>query len=200
MRPAAGAAGEFAGVTTTFALATPSYRGDLDRCRLLCASIDRFVTGQAVHYLLVEDRDVPLFRDLEGPRRRILPESQLLPHWLKSIPDPLSFGKRRIWTGLGAAARGLPPLRGWHTQQLRKFAVAKASSEDVVLFADSGHALRQTLRAREPPERRGHPPLPQAGRHHRRHGAPSAMVRERRSSARSRPAQLSRDPTTSTIS
>lgn len=137
MRPAAGAAGEFAGVTTTFALATPSYRGDLDRCRLLCASIDRFVSGQAVHYLLVEDRDVPLFRDLEGPRRRILPESQLLPHWLKSIPDPLSFGKRRIWTGLGAAARGLPPLRGWHAQQLRKFAVAKACSEDLILFADS---------------------------------------------------------------
>ena len=38
-----------------------------------------FVSGHAVHYLLVEDRDVPLFRELEGPRRRILPESQLLP-------------------------------------------------------------------------------------------------------------------------
>ena len=128
---------ESAGVTTTFALATPSYRGDLERCRLLCASIDRFVTGQAVHYLLVEDRDVALFRDLEGPRRRILPESQLLPPWLRPSPDPLSFGKRRIWTGLGAIARGVPPLRGWHAQQLRKFAVARAAGEDVILFADS---------------------------------------------------------------
>ena len=123
--------------TTTFALATPSYRGDLERCRLLCASIDRFVTGHAVHYLLVEDRDAPLFRDLEGPRRRILTESQLLPAWLKSVPDPLSFGRRRVWTGIGALARGLPPLRGWHAQQLRKFAVAKTSGEDVILFADS---------------------------------------------------------------
>lgn len=119
------------------ALATPSYRGDVDRCRLLCASIDRFVSGQAMHYLLVEDRDVPLFRDLEGPKRRILPESQLLPPWLKSWPDPSSLGRRRVWTGMRALARGLPPLRGWHAQQLRKFAVAKAASEDIILFADS---------------------------------------------------------------
>ncbi|WP_157732876.1 DUF6492 family protein [Bosea sp. AS-1] len=119
------------------ALATPSYRGDVDRCRLLCASIDRFVSGQAMHYLLVEDRDVPLFRDLEGPKRRILPESQLLPPWLKSWPDPSSLGRRRVWTGMRALARGLPPLRGWHAQQLRKFAVAKSASEDIILFADS---------------------------------------------------------------
>jgi hypothetical protein len=124
-------------LSTRFALATPSYRGDIERCRLLCASIDRFVGGHAVHYLLVEDRDVPLFRALEGPRRRILPESQLLPGWLKPLPDPLSLGRRRLWTGAPALARGIPPLRGWHAQQLRKFAVAKVCPEDVVLFADS---------------------------------------------------------------
>lgn len=121
----------------SYALATPSYRGDIDRCRLLCASIDRFVSGHAMHYLLVEDRDLPLFRDLEGPKRRVLPESQLLPSWLKSRPDPLSLGKRRVWTGMRALARGLPPLRGWHAQQLRKFAVATVATEDVILFADS---------------------------------------------------------------
>jgi hypothetical protein len=121
----------------SFALATPSYSGDVERCRLLCASIDRFVTGQAVHYLLVEDRDVPLFRDFEGPRRRVLAESEVLPRWLKSWPDPLSLGRRRVWTGIRALARGVPPLRGWHAQQLRKFAVARASEEDVILFADS---------------------------------------------------------------
>lgn len=119
------------------ALATPSYRGDVDRCRLLCASIDRFVSGHAMHYLLVEDRDLPLFRDLEGPRRRILPESQLLPAWLKPRPDPFSLGRRRVWTGMRALGRGLPPLRGWHAQQLRKFAVAAVAPEEVILFADS---------------------------------------------------------------
>lgn len=137
MLSVADGAGESNPLSETFALATPSYRGDIERCRLLCASIDRFVTGHAVHYLLVEDRDVALFRELEGPRRRILPESQLLPGWLRSRPDPLSFGKRRLWTGVQALSRGIPPLRGWHAQQLRKFAVAKAAAEDVILFADS---------------------------------------------------------------
>ena len=121
----------------SYAIATPSYAGDVERCRLLCASIDRFVTGHAVHYLLVDDRDVPLFRDLEGPCRRVIPESALLPRWLRSRPDPLSLGRRRVWTGARALLKGVPPLRGWHAQQLRKFALPLISDEDVVLFADS---------------------------------------------------------------
>lgn len=119
------------------AIATPSYAGDIERCRLLCASIDRFVTGHAMHYILVEDRDVALFASFAGPRRQIIAESALLPSWLKAWPDPLNFGKRRVWTGLGALRRGVPPLRGWHAQQLRKFALAGAITEDVMLFADS---------------------------------------------------------------
>jgi len=124
-------------VSLRHALATPSYAGDVERCRLLCASIDRFVTGHAMHYLLVEDSDVPLFRELEGPRRRVVPESALLPPWLKPRPDPLSLGKRRIWTGFRALLRGVRPLRGWHAQQLRKLALASVIEEDVILFADS---------------------------------------------------------------
>lgn len=124
-------------MTQSFAIATPSYAGDVERCRLLCASIDRFVTGHAAHYLLVEDADVALFRSLEGPRRRVIAESELLPVWLKSWPDPLSLGRRRVWTGPRALLRGVPPLRGWHAQQLRKFALPLKSDEDVVLFADS---------------------------------------------------------------
>lgn len=124
-------------MSLSYAIATPSYAGDLERCRLLCASIDRFVTGHAAHYLLVEDRDVALFKGLEGPRRHVVAESELLPSWLRARPDPLTFGRRRVWTGLGALARGVPPLRGWHAQQLRKFAIARACSEDVFLFADS---------------------------------------------------------------
>lgn len=121
----------------SIAIATPSYSGDFERCRLLCASIDRFVSGHAMHYLLVEDRDLQLFAPLAGPRRQVIPESALLPRWLSSWPDPLSLGRRRIWTGPGALARGLPPLRGWHAQQLRKLALPLKSHEDVVLFADS---------------------------------------------------------------
>jgi hypothetical protein len=124
-------------VSTSHAIATPSYAGDYERCRLLCASIDRFVSGQAMHYLLVEDRDLPLFRTLAGPTRRVICESELLPGWLKSWPDPLSLGRRRVWSGPGALRRGVPPLRGWHAQQLRKLALPLICDEDVVLFADS---------------------------------------------------------------
>ncbi len=124
-------------MTFSYAIATPSYAGDFERCRLLCASIDRFVAGHSMHYLLVEDRDVALFRPLEGPRRRVIAEAELLPSWLRAWPDPLSLGRRRVWTGPGALRRGLPPLRGWHAQQLRKLAMPLKTDEDVVLFADS---------------------------------------------------------------
>jgi hypothetical protein len=124
-------------MTLSHAIATPSYAGDVERCRLLCASIDRFVAGHAMHYILVEDRDAPLFADFAGPKRRIIAESALLPPWLKSWPDPFSLGRRRVWTSLGALARGVKPLRGWHAQQLRKLALAQAAGEDVFLFADS---------------------------------------------------------------
>lgn len=121
----------------TIALATASYAGDYERCVLLCASIDRFVTGWTVHYLMVEEADLPLFRRLEGPRRRIISEAMLFPAWLKSWPDPSTLGKRRIWTGPGALRRGILPLRGWHAQQLRKLCLPVHAGEDIFLHADS---------------------------------------------------------------
>ncbi len=123
--------------TAAYALLTPSFRGDLDRCRLLCASIDRFVTGFQVHYLLVDDRDVALFKPFESATRRIIAEGDLLPSWLRSWPDPLSRGRRRVWTGPGALARGVLPLRGWHIQQLLKMTAPTVIDEDILLYADS---------------------------------------------------------------
>jgi Family of unknown function (DUF6492) len=120
-----------------FALLTPSYRGDFERCRLLCASVDRFVTSLSTHYLLVDDRDVAMFRALEGPRRRVISERELLPSWLPSWPDPMSRGRRRIWTGPGALVRGVMPLRGWHIQQLMKLSVPMLIDDEILLYADS---------------------------------------------------------------
>jgi hypothetical protein len=114
-----------------FAIITPSYGGDHERCVLLCASIDRFVTGHAMHYLLVEDRDVALFRHLEGPRRKVIADSAILPGWLKPYPDPLRRD-RRIWASFRTW-----PMRGWHVQQLRKLAIAKHIPEDILLHCDS---------------------------------------------------------------
>lgn len=114
------------------ALVTSSYRGDFERCRLLCESIDARVTGHTRHLILVEAADLALFRQLAGPRREIISERDLLPFWLRPFPDPLSRGRRRIWL----SPKG-PPLRGWHVQQLRRLAIAAAMPEAVMVSCDS---------------------------------------------------------------
>lgn len=114
------------------AIVTASYAPDFERCRLLCDSIDRHVNGFTCHYLLVEAADVALFKALEGPKRHVIDERELLPTWLKAYPDPLSLGRRRVWLSLKS-----PPLRGWHTQQLRRIAIAKHRNEDAFFYCDS---------------------------------------------------------------
>ena len=46
------------------ALVTATYAADFERCRLLCETVDRHVTGMTRHLLLVSDPDVALFRQL----------------------------------------------------------------------------------------------------------------------------------------
>ncbi|WP_188849298.1 DUF6492 family protein [Aureimonas glaciei] len=113
-------------------MVTSSYRGDFERCRLLCDSIDARVTGITRHVILVEAADMALFGTLAGPRREIVCERDLLPFWLRPFPDPMSLGRRRIWL----SPKG-PPLRGWHVQQLRRIAMAATMPEAVLISCDS---------------------------------------------------------------
>ena len=68
------------------ALITPTYSHDLERCTLLCESVDRHVGAFANHYLIVPDDELELFAKFEKGRRQVLPLSQLLPSWLKPLP------------------------------------------------------------------------------------------------------------------
>lgn len=124
------------GQLQTNALVTASYSADLERCRLLCETVDRFVTGHDHHYLLVAGNDVALFRQLEGPRRTVVDERDILPRWLHDLPDPLSGFRRRIWLSLRTA-----PLRGWHVQQLRRIAIASHVAESALVYCDSDVAF-----------------------------------------------------------
>jgi len=117
---------------TGTALVTASYAGDFERCRLLCETMDRHVTGADHHYILVERRDVALFRQLESKRRTIVDERDLLPGWLRPVTDPFSLFRRRIWLSLRTK-----PLRGWHVQQLRRIAIAAHIGEDTLVYCDS---------------------------------------------------------------
>mgnify|MGYP003632763746 CR=1 FL=1 len=118
------------------AVMTASYAGDFDRCALLCESMDRFMRGTWHHHILVERADVALFRTLEGPKRSVISEAELFPAWLRSFPDPLSLGRRRIWLSPFSA-----PLRGWHAQQIRRLALARHVEADTLLSIDSDVVL-----------------------------------------------------------
>lgn len=95
-----------------------------------------FVTGASHHYILVEDRDVPLFRRLETKSRIVIGEGDLLPRWLRPYNDPLSLFRRRIWLSLRTQ-----PLRGWHVQQLRRIAIAAHVGEAALVYCDSDVAF-----------------------------------------------------------
>lgn len=116
----------------TTAVMTASYAGDFDRCALLCESMDRFMQGQWHHYLLVEPRDVALFKPLEGAHRTVVSETDLFPRWLRSFPDPVSLGRRRLWLSPVSV-----PLRGWHAQQIRRLALARHIDSRMLLSIDS---------------------------------------------------------------
>lgn len=118
-------------IVSSTAIVTASYRGDLERCRLLCDSIDAHVGGHTRHYILVEAADMPLFRPFEGPRRTVVSEGDLLPFWLRPIPDPIN-PRRRLWLSPFG-----PPLRGWHVQQLRRIAFARVMDEAAMVSCDS---------------------------------------------------------------
>ena len=115
-----------------FAMVTASHAPDFERCRLLCESMDRHVTGARRHYILVAGHDVALFRQLEGPGRMVVDERGILPSWLHAFRDPTSLMRRHIWLSLRT-----PPLRGWHVQQLRRIALAEKIEEDVLIYCDS---------------------------------------------------------------
>ena len=128
--------GDAANAAGTAAIVTASYAPDFERCRLLCETIDRFVTGAPRHYILVEQRDVALFRQLETRDRMVVSERDLLPAWLRPYNDPLSLFRRRIWL-----SRRTQPLRGWHVQQLRRIAIAAHVREDALIYIDSDVAF-----------------------------------------------------------
>ncbi len=118
------------------AVVTASYANDFERCRLLCESMDVRLKGDWVHYLLVAPFDVVLFRQLEGSRRQVISESDLLPWWLRAIPDPLSAGRRKLWINPYSL-----PLRGWHAQQLRRLALSRHIGEATMFAVDSDVVL-----------------------------------------------------------
>ncbi|NJK36306.1 MAG: hypothetical protein HC825_03745 [Oscillatoriales cyanobacterium RM1_1_9] len=111
----------------TFCLITPSYAPDFERCKLLSSSIEKFLPISVRHYIIVDRRDVALFKSLENNRTEILIVEDVIPWWIKRIPL-----MKNGWFSLKT-----PPIRNWLLQQIIKLSVAKFVAEDVLMFVDS---------------------------------------------------------------
>lgn len=117
-----------AGASLSFAIVTPSYRPDFERCRLLAESVLTHVPPPVQHYILVDRCDRDLFSVLRTSRTHIVLKQDILPWWLIQVPV-----LRKWWLNL----RGFP-VRGWILQQLAKLSVNYAVDADVYVFLDSG--------------------------------------------------------------
>jgi Family of unknown function (DUF6492) len=121
---------------TRNAIITASYAPDFERCKILCETMDRHATGYECHYILVDAPDLDLFRELEGPKRRLIADTELLPWWFRRLPAAISPKRRRLWLSPGTV-----PLHGWHVQQIMRIAVARLLDVDGLLYCDSDTAF-----------------------------------------------------------
>src|SRR4051794_40719124 len=93
-----------------FALVTPSYDLDYERCLLLIESVHRFVAPPVQHFIIVSRHDLKLFLRCAEERTHILIQEQIVPHRFWQIP--FAHRWRFHFT--------VPPLRGWVWQQIVK--------------------------------------------------------------------------------
>ncbi|MDE2445030.1 MAG: hypothetical protein KGO94_02555 [Alphaproteobacteria bacterium] len=120
------------GAAQSWAIITPSYRGDYERCVLLCKSLDAFVNGPWHHYIIVETVDLVLFRPLAGPRRTILEMEALLPKSFYHLARIPIINNRSVWFSWRTGF-----MVGWHVQQLVKMEMAFQVQDEGLLYCDS---------------------------------------------------------------
>jgi Family of unknown function (DUF6492) len=117
---------------TNWAVITPSYRGDLKRCEILCRSMDAFVSGSWHHYIIVEKGDLTLFQPLASSRRTILQMEKLLPRSIYHLTRIPFINHRSLWFSWRTGF-----MIGWHIQQIIKLEMAFRLKETGLLYCDS---------------------------------------------------------------
>lgn len=124
---------------TDWAIITPSYAPDFERCSLLCRSIDTFVTGSWHHYIIVSTSDLEQFSVLASPRRSIVLKETILPSGLHYMPRLtrlanflVRFIKFSLWFSWSTGF-----MVGWQVQQIIKIEMARSVEEIGVLCCDS---------------------------------------------------------------
>jgi hypothetical protein len=110
-----------------FAIITPSYAPDFERCKLLSWSIQQSLSDKVKHYIVVDARDMILFRQLQNRYTEIITVESVLPWWIQRLP----FAKNG-WFSLSNLF-----IRNWMLQQIVKLAIAEYITQEVMVFVDS---------------------------------------------------------------
>jgi len=115
-----------------WAVVTPSYNLDLERCKLLCASMDAFLSGPWHHYIVVDQPDFELFKELAGPRRTVLLTHDVVPKGMRHLFNlPFAKGRSLWWS------RNTGVMIGWHLQQFVKIGMASQVTDEGLAYCDS---------------------------------------------------------------
>ncbi len=109
------------------ALITCSYGPDFQRCQRMCRSVDRWVSGDITHRLILPARDLARFRSLENSRRSIVTVEDVVPGPFWQLPVT-----QRWWLDEHAW-----PVRGWIMQQITKLSANFSSCAEHLVFVDS---------------------------------------------------------------
>ena len=120
-----------------FAIITPSYAPDFQRCQLLSWSVEQFVPASVSHYIIVDARDLKLFQQLETQRTKLITVESVLPWWIQHIP----FVKNG-WFSLKTFV-----IRNWILQQIVKISIAQYLKQDVLIFVDSDVTFANMVRS-----------------------------------------------------
>jgi hypothetical protein len=110
-----------------FAIVTPSYHLDYERCVLLNESIMKWVPETIRHSIIVDKRDYKLFSGLKNRRTDVLTQEDIVPARFWSLPYLRDW--RFSFTTL--------PVRGWMWQQVVKLSMGFAVDADVYVVTDS---------------------------------------------------------------
>lgn len=113
--------------TASMTIITPSYARDLELCRDLHASVERFAPG-VEHHIIVPRGDLADFAPLAGPHTVVSDVHEVMPEGFLRIPFA------NAWVNVRAP---IPPVRGWIAQQLVKLAAVAAVESDLALVVDS---------------------------------------------------------------
>jgi hypothetical protein len=114
----------------SYALVTPSFAGDFERCKLLVESVERCIGTDYPYYIMVPASDLPVFETLKTHSRlniSLIAEESLMPWYVFRTP----FSKKWRLNLFGL------PIRGWITQQFCKLMIATKIKEEVLVILDS---------------------------------------------------------------